>query len=794
MKIELCELSIIIVNWNNAKLTKNCIESIFKNTNNLDYEIILVDNGSTESSSWKLMDYYDKHPLIKTVRTGYNYGFAGGNNRGLKYAKGKYFLLLNNDTIVQKENWFVSPIKVFENDWKTGIIGASGGYHDAKFKFVQNYSSNKIKEVEYVEGWAFFFRRQLYNRIGGLDEDFFLLCEDSDYCFKAKKLGYKTVICPLPIHHLGSQSLKKSETPISFLAIESRNILMSKHTYPVLRAKEKNILCVRYEARGDVFLCLPAVRELRKLHSDCFIHFLTHPVCQEVLKNEYNCIDKLWIRNSKELKELSKIKFEKIINFQDHNKYSNDIKSFFSKTFLGRSNPLMQNTRESQQLRGQEGKKYIDIFADIANVKLENDVLDFPLTKKNYRILEKHYLKKWKYLAISLDSGWQSRHFGRTWIEEFCKVCRNNKILVVLLGTDTALKRVENCINLIKQTTIAEAKAVIENSSCFLTIDSLLLHIAQTIINSPPIICLFTATPCNYVVSNKIKVTSLEAKCKCSPCYYGHCKEKERYCLQEFNPQFILEKIKKYFPKIIETIDIGEDMERVERKECPVCNSKIIRKIDKKMSYKIYKCQNCQMKFAQNPLIQKEYKEIYNEESLKRLALQPTMKIETQYLWSFLDQVTWETMNKKGDFLDIGCSCGAMLSLAKNNKWNEYGIDLSSEAVIICKHKGLQAENTTIEEFVSIKKFNLITLIDVIEHVENILKTIEKIKNLFANNGILMVTTPIKKLGHFATPTHINYFTYFTLINFLEKQGFEILSVNSHKNKYNVIIICRKAQ
>lgn len=544
MNIELCEFSIIILNWNLASYTKKCIDSIIKYTHNINYEIILVDNGSTEKESLDLFSAYKNVPNIRIVRNKENLRVAAGNNSGFKIAKGKYFLMLNNDTEIKEEDWYVNTIRLFQSDWKLGIIGTAGGYHDKNLNHVASFLATKkeIQVVEYVEGWCMWTRKQIYQKIGGLDERYYLFCEDSDYCFSAKKLGYKVVIIPHNIIHYGGKTHKK-KPEILVYSQESSKKLKEKWNSSPDTSPPKNILCIRYEARGDVFLCLPAVRTLRKEYPNHFIHFLTLPDCKEVLVREWKNIDKIWTRSEKTIQQLSKIHFDLVINFQDHQKYGQDLKRLFYKQYRGNNNPLMQNTEKSQRLRWREGKKYVKIFGEIAEIKVENK-LEYPLIEKDYNILDKYKLQEKKYICINLESCWESRHFGREWIEEFLLLCRGKEIVVVLLGTDTGLKKLPNCTNLIRKTTIAEAKVVIENSALFLTIDSLLLHIAQSITNSSPIFCMFTATPSNYVLTNSKKITVFTPGCCCSPCFTGYCKNtKKKICTQELSPTIILEKI-----------------------------------------------------------------------------------------------------------------------------------------------------------------------------------------------------------------------------------------------------------
>lgn len=179
-------VSIIILNWNKKDLTRNCLNSILKNTEYPYYEIIVVDNGSNDGSPQMIKNEY---PMVKLIENKRNLGFSKGNNIGIKYSKGDYIFLLNNDTEVTN-NWLNSAVKVANSSSKIGIVGCkllfpdgkiqhAGGWMDERamghlygYGEVDKGQYNKIYEVEFVSGAAMLIKKEVIDKIGLLDEGF----------------------------------------------------------------------------------------------------------------------------------------------------------------------------------------------------------------------------------------------------------------------------------------------------------------------------------------------------------------------------------------------------------------------------------------------------------------------------------------------------------------------------------------------------------------------------------------------------------------------------------------------
>ena len=222
------DVSVIIVNYNTLELTKNTIESVFEKTKELKYEIILVDNASTDGS----VDFFENNYKNKIIfiKNTENLGFGKANNRGIEIAKGKYVFLLNSDTLLIN-----NAIKIlFDFMEKTKECGICGGNlytkelqptHSFLRKFpsllleIQEYIKKKEKirndfnytnfeqEVAYITGADMFIRKEILEKSGYFDKDFFMYFEETELSYRIKRLGYKIVSVPqAKIIHLEGKS------------------------------------------------------------------------------------------------------------------------------------------------------------------------------------------------------------------------------------------------------------------------------------------------------------------------------------------------------------------------------------------------------------------------------------------------------------------------------------------------------------------------------------------------------------------------------------------------------------
>lgn len=252
------ELSIIIVNWNTKTLVIDCIKSIVNSKPNLNYEIIVVDNGSTDGSldELSLLATKTKSVKIVVIANPKNVGYSKANNIGIKKAKGASVLLLNSDTLVKpnsiealynfsltsKSIGAVVP-KLLNTDesvqnsvYKTPTIArAISEFWLGKSKEFGLYAPNsKIPmEVEGAVMAAFLITKHALDRVGLLDEKFFMYYEDLDYCRRLRDCGLKIIYLPTAqvVHHLGASGKEVADPSVQW----ERLIPSSKLYHGVLK-------------------------------------------------------------------------------------------------------------------------------------------------------------------------------------------------------------------------------------------------------------------------------------------------------------------------------------------------------------------------------------------------------------------------------------------------------------------------------------------------------------------------------------------------------------------------------
>lgn len=215
------QLSVIIVNYNGLRFLDDCFQSLYDKLSSLTYEIIVLDNHSTDESCAFIKK---NHPTVLLIESNINYGFGRGNNEALKHAKGDTILLLNNDTILLDS--IDELIVKLDQDPSVGVIGIqmldkyqrylfSNGnfpnfYNMLRFKNILlinsdlsngNFPKNEY-EVDWISGSFMLMRKRVYEEVKGFDEDYFMYVEDVDLCKKIEKIGLKEYFYPIIVIYI----------------------------------------------------------------------------------------------------------------------------------------------------------------------------------------------------------------------------------------------------------------------------------------------------------------------------------------------------------------------------------------------------------------------------------------------------------------------------------------------------------------------------------------------------------------------------------------------------------------
>ncbi len=206
------DLSIIIVNHNGRKLLEDCLNSVYHNTHKINFEIIFVDNNSSDDS---VEFVKTKFPSVRIIQNKENLGFSGGNNQGLKVHQGRYALLLNTDTVV-KNGAFDRMLEFMDQNPKAGACGprlmnSDGTPQHQGGLFARKFWLSKVPvKVDYVLGACLMVRREVVDKVGGLDENFFFSNDDLDWCRRMRKAGWDVYFVPqAEVIHFGGFTIKR---------------------------------------------------------------------------------------------------------------------------------------------------------------------------------------------------------------------------------------------------------------------------------------------------------------------------------------------------------------------------------------------------------------------------------------------------------------------------------------------------------------------------------------------------------------------------------------------------------
>ena len=218
--------SIIVVTYNNLELNRLCLESIYARTEWPNFEVIVVDNNSTDGTREYLKEAEENFPNLRVVLNDSNLGFAAANNIGLRQATGDYLVLLNNDTIVTR-GWLSTLIRHLQADVSIGLIGpvtnnigneakVDVGYSDPEdmpawaASFVREHDG-QVFSIPMLAMFCLAMRRDVFEKVGWLDEQFGIgLFEDDDYTHRVKTNGFR-IVCAADafVHHFGQAAFKK---------------------------------------------------------------------------------------------------------------------------------------------------------------------------------------------------------------------------------------------------------------------------------------------------------------------------------------------------------------------------------------------------------------------------------------------------------------------------------------------------------------------------------------------------------------------------------------------------------
>lgn len=283
-------LSICIVSYNVKKLLKECIQSIYAQGNDIEFEIIVVDNSSDDGSAAMVKKEF---PNVILLENSQNVGFARACNQAIKLSKGKFILLLNPDIIVPSGN-LLKMLKFMEQTKEAGIVGCrlvdTDGNIEPSCKsfpslwvlwsemsflykifpksklfgapYLSYFNYNQTKEVDVVKGAFLMIRRSAVDEIGLLDEGYFIYSEEVDWCYRAKRRGWKVYFYPdVQVIHYGGSSTRLNPDGMFIELQKSRYRFFKKHHSRVVAWAAKIILFGGTLMRAFIWSIVSAVKD-----------------------------------------------------------------------------------------------------------------------------------------------------------------------------------------------------------------------------------------------------------------------------------------------------------------------------------------------------------------------------------------------------------------------------------------------------------------------------------------------------------------------------------------------------
>ena len=258
------DLSIIMVSYNTKELTLSSLQSVFDETKGVSFEVIVLDNNSSDESVDAIAQEF---PQVKLIACKENYGFAQGNNIAAKEAKGKYLLLLNPDTVIL--DGAIQNLLRFANENKKAMVwggrtnfadgslnpsscwcqitlwsifcnavGLTRMFPDNSFFNPEGYGGwnrDSVKQVDIVSGCFFMLKRELWDKLGGFSPEFFMYGEEADLCLRSAKLyGAKPMVTPdaTIIHYGGASEKVRADKMVRLLTAKVK--LIRKHWPPMM--------------------------------------------------------------------------------------------------------------------------------------------------------------------------------------------------------------------------------------------------------------------------------------------------------------------------------------------------------------------------------------------------------------------------------------------------------------------------------------------------------------------------------------------------------------------------------
>jgi len=277
-------VSIIVVNYDGARLLVECLRSVLDLSDYPEYEVLVVDNGSKDDSVNQVMARFSKTDKIGIIPLGKNFGFAEGSNLGYANSspEAKYIVFLNNDVTVRR-GWLRSLVMALEEREDVGVAQPvilssespeefSGGYMDVfgdwDFSELNRKRVQTSHECFYAQGAALITRRKVIQEIGLFNPRYFWNFEETDFCWRSRLAGYNVaVIHSSEVYHVGSATMKRHVTTLVPFHIHKNRLytlLVNYEVRNIFRYASWAIISQIINAATDIVLSV--LNEDMKMH------------------------------------------------------------------------------------------------------------------------------------------------------------------------------------------------------------------------------------------------------------------------------------------------------------------------------------------------------------------------------------------------------------------------------------------------------------------------------------------------------------------------------------------------
>jgi GT2 family glycosyltransferase len=285
------DLSIVIVNWNGHGVLRDCLMSIYQLDHAVEFEVIVVDNDSSDGSVAMVRGEF---PQVRLVLNTSNLGFSAGNNRGFAVARGRLVLLLNSDTLVLP-GALAESVKYLDANPDVGVLGCRCEFPDRSFQtscyrfsdpfalFMTrllplgsilserfNYARYMARQftgptdVDCVAGCFMVVRHDIIRELGGLDEDFFMYGEDEEWCARIGRAGWKVVYFPgATIIHIHRFSSRQARRELRVIECMSPMLVLHKRRGHAAAWSGNLVMLTAMLVRMPVWLALDSIHILR---------------------------------------------------------------------------------------------------------------------------------------------------------------------------------------------------------------------------------------------------------------------------------------------------------------------------------------------------------------------------------------------------------------------------------------------------------------------------------------------------------------------------------------------------